>query len=507
MAGTNQQNDLLKISSLSKSFGPTVALKNVDLEIHGGEIHALIGENGAGKSTLMKILCGALLPDSGSIIFNGAPYTPLDTHSARAAGICMIYQEPALAEHLSVAENIMLGIEAVKAGFIDRKKRDSITARALGELGHPEIDIHGPLGKLSAGLRRIVEIARAVVLGSKLIVLDEPTTSLSKEDCKKLFSLVKKLKQNGKSIIFISHNLEEIFEISDNYTVLRDGEVTAKGIIKETNPQILIKHMAGRELTQFYVRSERKISDTLMEIDALKIRRDSEGNNLIVKRGEILGIAGLLGSGRSSFIRAMFGLRKIISGEIKFRCFQGYALPEERWKEGMGYLSEDRAGEGLALKMTIADNIYLVNKSGQKLFSLISRDKEKSATEEWINRLSVKANSASQEVWQLSGGNQQKVALARLLNENADLILLDEPTRGIDIRSKTEIYKLMDNFVSAASGSPGAIIIISSYLPELLGICDRIAVMQAGKLSAALPADKLSEHSILEMSFNMTESA
>ncbi len=485
---------------ISKSFGGTRALDGVDFDVSAGEIHALVGENGAGKSTLMKILSGALRPDAGAMLLDGLAFIAHSTHDARRAGISMIYQELSLAPHLSVAENIVLGMEPNRAGILRRKEIAERAGKALTDLGHEDIPLTIRLGSLPPAKRQVVEIARALATGCRVLVLDEPTSSLSLEDVARLFDVLRRLVRGGTSVIYISHFLEEVKEISDRFTVLRDGRRAGGGVSSTTAVEELVGLMVGRRITELYPHSSRNTGEPLLVVENLAGMQKPNAASIVLHRGEVLGIAGLIGSGRTEFLRAIFGLDPVRRGSIRIGSVSGYASPAARWKSGVGFVSEDRAGEGLALSMSIADNITMNLSRDAGRFGFLRPARIRKRAEELIQLLAIRSTGASQPVGSLSGGNQQKVALARLLHEDVDVILLDEPTRGIDVASKSHMYSLIDRLATgdAERGiKPKGVLMVSSYLPELLGICDRIAVMTRGVLGPPHAASAVDQHSLM----------
>jgi ribose transport system ATP-binding protein len=479
-------------------FGATQALAGVDLQVRPGEVHALVGENGAGKSTLMKVLSGAIVPDDGVMLIDGQSYRPLSPADGRAAGVAMIYQELSIAPHLSVAENILLGVEPKVGPLINWKALRDRAHAALAELGRPDLPLSIPVGRLSLAEQQLVEIARSVCVGCRILVLDEPTSSLARQDVQRLFALIRRLKRRGIAIIYISHFLEEVKEIGDRFTVLRDGKTTGSGEVAPTEPAQIAAMMVGRKLEDLYPRSARKAGEVLLSIRGVAGAAKPVDATLEVRRGEVVGIAGIIGAGRTELMRVLMGLDEISRGEIRVAAISGWQPADRRWKQGVGFVSENRKEEGLALGLSIAENITLSKLGGLGPRGLVSPSLQDQATEPLVQKLGIKCVSPRQAVNTLSGGNQQKAALARLLHADVDLLLLDEPTRGIDVGSKAEIYKLIDELATGDSGrAPRAVLVVSSYLPELLGLCDRIAVMYRGRLGPCRPVEQLDEHQIM----------
>lgn len=475
---------VLQMENIVKNFGATCAVNNVSLELKKGEVHALIGENGAGKSTLVKILSGALKPDRGRMFLEDAPYSPSNPLEGRRRGVSMIYQELNLAPHLTVEENIMLGKEFHSLGFARQKEMRERVKEALEFVKHPEISPDVPVKKLSIGARQVVEITRALMGKATVLVMDEPTSSLSQEDSALLFQIIGRLKSQGVSIIYISHFLEEVLEVADNYTVLRDGKKVSSGKIKNVSLEALIQMMVGQKVAEMFPRIEHGVGDKLLTLKRLKGINMQAEVNLGLHRGEIVGLAGLIGAGRTELIRTIFGLDVIVNGFVKIASIStSKGAPSQRIRQGMGYLSEDRQSEGLALSRSLVDNLTLSHFSPYTRLGFLALKKRKAAAHEWILKMNIKARGPDQLVMGLSGGNQQKVALARLLHQEADILLLDEPTRGIDVASKSQIYEWIGQLASQGK----TILFVSSYFPELIGICDRIAVFHRGQLVSIRP--------------------
>lgn len=490
----------LQMRGISKKFGATVALDNVDFTVYPGEIHALVGENGAGKSTLMKILSGAYTPDSGEMLLDGKRYLPRNPMDGRQKGIGMIYQELSLVPHLTVEENVMLGMEPNHFGFIKWNEVRQRTLDAISVYDHPEIKPDIPVSQLSVSAQQLVEIGRALAIGSRVLVFDEPTSSLSQQDIQLLFKVIRSLKQKGLAIIYISHFLEEVQEIADNVTVLRDGSVTGTRSVDMMNLDEIVQMMVGREVDELYPHSERVTGEPILEVENLAGVVKPKSASFILHRGEVLGIAGLVGAGRTELIRTIFGLAPVREGNIRVGLITGHQSPVKRWLQGVGLLSENRKQEGLALNLTISDNITMTKLKGFGPFNLVFPKNQHQSAMKWVELLDIRCNEPKQIVAELSGGNQQKIALARLLQHDVDVLLLDEPTRGIDVAAKAKIYQVINELATGNEKEgrlPKAILIISSYIPELLGVCDRISVMSKGILSNTRNVSDVDEHRIM----------
>ena len=491
---------LLEVRDVRKRFGATQALAGVTLEVAPGEVHALIGENGAGKSTLMNILSGALRQDGGTLRFAGEPYAPRDAHAARRAGVAHIHQELSLCPDLTVAENVFLGLEPARFGVIDRPRALRRTRELLARFGCEHVDPAARVSTLALPDQQVVEICRALAGDARLVLMDEPTSSLSQQSVTRLFEVVRQLRASGLAIIYISHFLEEVRQIADRFTVLRDGATVLTGEIASVTDHQLVAAMVGREVDQLLEHPRHTPpGDLLLEARSLASPPLLRDAGFELYAGEILGIGGLQGSGRTELVRALFGLAPA-TGELRLRGKPVALRPDSaaRIRAGIGYLSEDRKGEGLCLELSLADNVTLtrpVAKAGW--ISVALRD---AAAQRLIDELSIRAPGPRAPVLRLSGGNQQKVALGRLLHQDPDVLLLDEPTRGIDVASKADIYRELRRLAGAGK----AILMVSSYLPELLGVCDRVAVMSRGRLSPARPAGEWTAESVLHAAIGAT---
>jgi ribose transport system ATP-binding protein len=476
----------LQVAGVAKHYGATIALDGVDLAVRPGEVLALLGENGAGKSTLMNVLSGEVQPDRGTMMLDGEPFAPGAPIDARRRGIALIHQELSLCPHLSVTDNVLLGNEVSRRGWIDRPAAAARARTLLAELPHPEIHPDKRLSDLSLPARQIVEICRALAGDARVLLMDEPTSSLQGSDVDRLFALIRRLAARGIAIVYISHFLEEVRQISDHYTVLRDGRTVGSGSIAGTTNEQLITLMVGRSAEGLFpARHPPRDAEVVLSVRGISAPPRLREASFDLRRGEIFGIAGLLGSGRTELVRALYGLDTPESGTVELHGTAHaarQASAAERVRQGVGYVSEDRKGEGLALPLSIADNLCATRPQRSR-GGMLDLARQAERTRHWIRELRIRARSEAQPVRALSGGNQQKVAIGRLLHQEADVLLLDEPTRGIDIGSKADVYDTIAR--QAAAGR--AILIVSSYLPELFGLCDRLAVMCRGTLSPSRP--------------------
>jgi ribose transport system ATP-binding protein len=492
------------MSAISKRFGATRALRDVSLEVAPGEVHALIGENGAGKSTLMKILAGVHQADEGDMTVGGAPYHPAGPAAARASGVAMIYQELTLAPHLSVEANLLLGLERTRGGWLRGRLHRRLAREALNRLSQQDVPLHIPVGRLSNARQQLVEIARALVCDARVLVFDEPTSSLTEADTEQLFSVIRQLRETGLGIIYISHFLEEVAQIADKFTVLRDGQVVGNGKLTDVSLDDIVRLMVGRELTQLFPHVPHEPAEPLLDISDLTGARLPMNVSCQIRRGEIFGLAGLIGAGRSELLRCIYGLDPIRRGTVRIAGIgpAGRSVTHSL-KSGLGLVSEDRKTEGLALEQSIADNMTLASLAPYARLGWLRLAYREEAVRAWMREMHVRAAGPSQAVGELSGGNQQKVAIARLLHQQSEILLLDEPTRGIDVGTKAEIYRLIGNL--AARGN--TVIMVSSYLPELLNVCDRIGVMCRGQLREVRPAREWTDESIMHCATGREEAA
>jgi rhamnose transport system ATP-binding protein len=488
---------LLEARSIHKSFAGIRALKGVDFDLRAGEVHALVGENGAGKSTLIKIITGALTADSGTLRVAHREVAGNNPALARSLGIAAIYQQPSLFPHLTVAENIAWTLES--GGMwrrLDWKERHRQAAELVSRAG-ASIDPTRPAATLSMSEQQIVEIAKAIGAGARILIMDEPTASLTDREVESLFQVITSLRAQGSGVIYISHRLNEIFAIADRITVLRDGESVSTKLAKEIDPAGLIELMAGRPLASVFPKREVQIGEVALELrhiscGAVGIRDIS----LSVRAGEILGLAGLVGSGRTELAETIFGLHAAESGETLVQNSQvRIASPVDAMAAGVGYVPEDRRRHGVVLDMPISANISLASLGTISRWGWIDPARERILAERYVTQLQIKTPSVHADCGTLSGGNQQKVALARWLAIAPKILILDEPTQGIDVAARAEIHRLMGDLAERGI----AIIMISSELPEILGMSDRIAVMHNGSLSAILPRAEATQQKILTL--------
>ena len=488
---------ILQMRNITKNFPGITALKSVDFDLVMGEVHALVGENGAGKSTLIKILSGALPKTSGTIFLNEKQTDIANPLQAQTLGIAVIYQELMLAPTLSAAENILLGRFPRRLRvFIDRKKIFS-TARQLTTMLGLQIDLSLPLQLLTIAQQQMIEVAKALSLNARIIVMDEPSAVLTPHELEKLFEVIFQLKKEGVSFIYISHRLEEIFRIADRVTVLKDGEVQGTRMISDVTRPQMINMMVGRELKKIDVKREENLDrKVILEVKNLQSEHLSEPVNLKLYQREILGIAGLVGAGRSELVRAIFGADKKLSGQI-FIDSEAVTInsPVDAVQRGLGLVPEDRKNQGLLSDMSVTENITITNLKKITKLGFIKKRKETDAASSLVERLKIRLSFIRQDIKSLSGGNQQKVILARWLDSNAKIIIFDEPTRGIDVAAKAQIYQLMKELLQQGA----SIIMISSELPEILEMSDRVIVMHEGRITGELNREEATEQKIIAL--------
>lgn len=489
---------ILELRHISKTYPGVVALKNVDMGVRSGEVHALLGENGAGKSTLIKILSGYHQPDKGGeMLIAGKPVTFRNPKDAMDASIHTIYQELTLCPQMTVAENIVLDKQDQFKGFLQRKQEyQAIAARALKELGQSEIEPDWLVKNLSIAQQQVVEIAKAVTSKAKIVLMDEPTSSISQNDADRLMDIIRGLRANGVAIIYISHRLHEIGGIADRITVLRDGELVGTVNNSDVNEKDLITMMVGRELTNVYPKRDVPIGDVVLRVENLTSGELLKGISFDVHKGEIFGIGGLVGSRRSETLEALFGMRPITGGRLFLNGEEYHPTsPRQAIKHRIAFVTEDRKKSGLVLCLPVHENINLVNAQQPSFGGYLNWSKLKAVADRQRRALNIRVSSIEQIVSSLSGGNQQKVALAKWLDFSPVVIIFDEPTRGIDIGAKTEIYSIMGEL--AARGA--AIVMVSSELPELISVADRIMVMQEGRMKGIVSKNEATQELVISL--------
>ena len=475
---------LLQLAGIQKRFGGIAALRRGDLAVNAGEVHLLLGENGAGKSTLVKIVAGMLERDGGAMRWQGREVRLRKPAEAAAIGIAMVHQESLLAPHLSVAENIFLGREErLPLGWVNRRRMMQRAARLIEEHRFP-LQADWRVERLSPAGKQLVEICRAICHGSSLLIFDEPTSSLSESETQEVFRIVQRLRERNLGVIYITHRLEELRAVGDRVTILRDGETVHAGPLAEISTDQIIRSMVGREVTTIYERSAQPAGDELLRVESLSRRPVLREISFSLRAGEIVGLAGLVGAGRTELCRALFGLDPADSGRVLV-CGRELRIqsPREAVAAGMALIPEDRQRNGLAVLLPVAQNLTHANLASVSRFGILRPAAEKRAVSTYVQRLRIRAESGRQLVGRLSGGNQQKVVIGKWLLRNARVFLFDEPTRGIDVGAKAEVFELMDGLARAGA----AILMASSEMPELIQVADRILVMRQGRLSGELP--------------------
>ncbi len=485
---------LLRVDSISKAFGATQALKNVSFDVRPGEVHALMGENGAGKSTLMKIISGIHQSDGGQIYVNGERVGFDGPREAQAAGIAIIHQELNVIPEMTVAENLAVGREPTnRFGVLDRRRMRADATEKLARV-HAEISPNALMGSLSVGMQQMVEIARAVAEEARVLVLDEPTAALSRSESDRLFALIRSMRADGMGLVYISHRMEEVWELSDRITVFRDGALVTTVDRGELTPSQVVNRMVGRDVDDLYVRSDRELGETVLSVRGLTDGQKVGPADLTVRAGEVVGMVGLIGAGRTEFARMVYGADRRVAGDIRIggKSFSP-SSPKKSIRRGISLLPESRKAQALFLEMSVADNesVSVLDKFSR--IGVILRKTLHRNVKSTADRLNVKASSLAAPISSLSGGNQQKVVLGRVLLQGPDVIILDEPTRGVDIGAKNEIYQIIDEL--ARSGK--AVVLISSDLPEALGISDLLVVMRQGQIVAELDARSATEELVM----------
>lgn len=492
------ESPILEITDVTKVFGSVSAIKNMQLRVLPGRVHTILGENGAGKSTLMKILAGVYQPTSGSIRLGGEPYAPADPQDAAKAGLTIVFQELSLCNNLTVAENILATREPARAGFINDKALVREAAKLVAELKLP-ISVTDRVGDLSIAQRQLVEIAKGLSIKARVVILDEPTSSLSDSEADILFDIIGRLKAQGVAVIYISHRMEEIMRLSDDITVMRDGSYITTRDKNDTTIDQLIALMVGRDMNEIYPQREIPAPSTeqkpVLTVKALSRPGEFEDISFDVRAGEILGFFGLIGSGRSEVMNTLFGVRNATSGSIQIDGKDiRITSPVDAISRRIGFVTENRKEEGLVLSHTVEHNISMVALDAYAgRFGFLRRRRERQAATTEVGRLAIKTASLETTAGSLSGGNQQKIVLAKWLLTKPKILILDEPTRGVDVGAKFEIYKIIRQL--AAEGT--AILLVSSELPEVIGMSDRAVVMSEGRMKAIVTKDDMTPEKIM----------
>jgi len=495
---------ILELKHIVKTFPGVLALSGIDFDLNAGEIHAICGENGAGKSTLMKVVSGVYKPNEGEIFINGIKHefnSPLESYRS---GVSIIYQETSLFEEMTVLENIFLGHEKQKKIFglvpyIDYKTMAKEAKKIFERLNAP-MDVNIKIKTLGMAQKQMIEIAKALTFDAKILILDEPTASLTQREVDALFCIIRKLRDEGVGIVYISHRLEEIFEVCDRVTVIRDGRYISTKNVKDTNKNDLVKDMVGRSLGSYYPKTSAEIGGILLETRSLEVEGLLNDVDFNVRHGEILGFAGLAGSGRTELAQTLCGILKKSKGEIYFENkIANIRHYNDAMDLGMVYVSEDRGKYGLVVDMSIKNNITMPQLKNFTKFGLLDEKKENIIAQEYIDEIGIKAPNPTFLVTNLSGGNQQKVSVSKALALKPKLLILDEPTRGVDVNAKAEIHKIISMLTSQGL----TIIMISSELPELLGMCDRIYVMKEGRIAGCFNHDEATQEKILKLALEI----
>ena len=498
----SQNPYILEMRNIFKSFGGVNALRDVSFQCRPGTVHALVGENGAGKSTLIKILAGALLPDSGEIFFKGQKHQSFSTRKALNSGISVIYQELALVSQMTVAENIFLGREPRKYfGIVDKKRLKIESKKQLKQLGF-EVDMDMEVGEMTVAYQQMVEIAKALSKNADLIIMDEPSAILAGHELDQLFLIIESLKKRGVTIIYISHRLEEVFRIANEVTILKDGQLVGTKPIKDLSRGELVKMMVGRTLEEVFPVSFSQLGNPVLQVEEISTKTILNQVSFNLREGEILGVAGMVGSGRTELARAIFGADPLTSGTIKIKGQDVvFKNPADAIRSKISLVPEDRKYHGLFTKLSILNNITLPILSKISRWGFTDKKKENEIVERERQIHSIDMTSGNQEVQYLSGGNQQKVVLSKSLQTIPEVIIMDEPTRGVDVGAKFEIYQL----IRQLNKDGIAILMISSELPEILGLSDRILVMREGKIVAELTPNETNEEMIIEFATTNTQ--
>ncbi len=505
MAASTPSTPLVRLSHVSKSFGPVQVLKDVTLEMYRGEVLCLAGENGAGKSTLIKILTGAISRDAGEYYIDGRDVGSPTPAQARALGAGVVYQELSLLPDVSVEENLLMGRLPATRGIVNRRELRMQATRMLERVGLNRVDPGTLVSELPVATRQMVEIAKVLGADARIVIFDEPTTALSEEDARHLLQLIRRIREEGVAVLYVTHRLEEIFEIGDRITVLRDGQFVTSAPTGEFTHDSLIRSMVGRQIEALYPKREHKqFGKTVLSVQGLRLQGSPYPISFDVHAGEIVGLGGLVGAGRTETVRAIFGADPVEAGRV---LVDGVPLhpgsPHDAVKAGLGLLTEDRKELGLLADLSIRENVTIADIQAVSRFGVIVSKREAALVNQLVPRLRLRYNTIEQPISSLSGGNQQKVLLSRWLATKAKVLLLDEPTKGVDVGAKADIYKIIGDLAAQGLG----IVVVSSYLPELLGICDRVIVLHDFGVTGELPIEEATEEKVLQLASSAPVSA
>ena len=489
---------LLRMEGITKTFPGVKALDGVELELFPGEVHALMGENGAGKSTLMKVLGGVHQPNSGTMTFKGEAYSPASPREARDQGVGFIHQELKLAEHMTVAENISLGRMPTRGwGWIDFEELNARAAKALAELG-VEISPTTEVGRLNVAMQQMVEIAKTISLKSEIVVMDEPTASLSQKETQHLFEVIEKLRAAGTALVYISHRMEEVFALCQRVTVLRDGQSVGTWMTEELTEESLVRHMVGREVEEQFPPRHANLGEEVLKVEDLRREGAFKNVSFALREGEIVGMGGLVGAGRTEIARCLIGADSRDGGRVLLKGEEVHPKSVLQGIEcGFGYITEDRKGEGLVLGLSLEDNITLPNLKAISSGGWIQGAASREMAQRWIEKLKVRTPSEHQLAKNLSGGNQQKIVIAKWLARGCKVLIFDEPTRGVDVGARAEIYRIIEELAEQGVG----VLLISSDLPELLGLSDRVLVVHQGHIAGEFEREEATPEKVIACAF------
>ncbi len=504
MTATARPPARIELRDVAKAFGPVLALRSGSIRVEAGSVHGLVGENGAGKSTLVKIIAGVHRRDTGDLLLDGEAVDFRSTSESKAAGIAVIYQEPTLFPDLSVTENIFMGRQPLTSGRrLDRSTMYAEAEQLFDRLG-VRIDPRRPARGLSIADQQIIEIAKAISLDARVLVMDEPTAALSGDEVERLFAVARSLRDEDRALIFISHRFDEVFDLCDTVTVLRDGEYISTSKVADTTVDALVSAMVGREVAELFPKTAAEIGEPVLEVDDLSRTGVFHEVSFQVRAGEIVGLAGLVGAGRSEIARAVFGVDSYDTGSVRLNgAAVPPANPRAAIKAGMAFIPEDRRKQGLVIDASVTRNVAGVIRKGLSKGGLITAAMENKASGPWASRLEVKTSALDMNAATMSGGNQQKVVIAKWLATHPKILIIDEPTRGIDVGTKAEVHRLL----SELAGQGLAILMISSELPEVLGMADRVLVVCEGRVTAELTRDEATPEAVMRAATRSVEEA